>query len=166
APPVQGVPPQGVPVPSVPQSGPPGLVTTPPPQAPPTPTPAPGGPQTQAAATPPGPAAQVTVTAPSGEVRVAGGPYMVPVFISGASRVSTITVTVSFNPAALRVRTIQEGSFLRQGGTPATFTNKVDATIGRVDLTFVRTGDTVGASGQGLLAGIMFDAVGTGSSSL
>src|SRR5207247_10213115 len=89
-----------------------------------------------------------------------------PVFISGASRGSTITVTVSFNPAALRVRTIQEGSFLRQGGTPATFTNKVDATIGRVDLTFVRTGDTVGASGSGLLAGIIFDAVGSGTSQI
>ena len=112
------------------------------------------------------PMAQVTVTAPSGDVRVAGGPYMVPVFISGASRVSTITVTVSFNPAALRVRTIQEGSFLRQGGTTASFTNKVDAVIGRVDLTFVRTGDTLGASGSGLLAAILFDAVGTGSSQL
>jgi general secretion pathway protein D len=91
---------------------------------------------------------------------------MVPVFLSGATRVSTITVTVSFNPAALRVRTIQEGSFMRQGAAPATFTNKVDGTIGRVDLTFVRTGDATGASGSGLLAGILFDAVGTGTSQL
>ena len=55
---------------------------------------------------------------------------------------------------------------MRQGGTPATFTNKVDPVIGRVDLTFVRTGDTLGASGSGLLAAILFDAVGTGSSQL
>ena len=39
-------------------------------------------------------------------------------------------------------------------------------TIGRVDLTFVRTGDATGASGSGLLAGILFDAVGTGTSQL
>jgi general secretion pathway protein D len=110
--------------------------------------------------------AQVSVTPPAGDVRVAGGPYMVPVFISGASRLSTVTIAVSFNPAVLRVRTVQEGSFLRQGAAPVTFTNKVDATLGRIDLTFVRTADAVGASGSGLLAGIMFDAVGSGTSQL
>ena len=47
-----------------------------------------------------------------------------------------------------------------------TATNKVDATTGRVDLTFVRTGDAVGASGSGLLSGIMFDAVGAGTSQM
>jgi len=188
APPAQGVPPQGIPVPTVPQSGAPGLVTTQPAPAPttllpPAPTPPAAGPQTQtpvpplqepqrdltapqtAGATPAMPA-QVSVTAPAGDVRVAAGPYTVPVFISGANRVSTITVTVGFNPATLRVRTISEGSFLRQGGVPATFTNKVDATIGRIDLTFVRTGDALGASGSGLLATILFDAVGTGTSQL
>jgi general secretion pathway protein D len=187
--PAQGVPPQGLPVPTVPQSGPPGLVTPQPAPAPttlqpPAQTPAAGGapiqmppvpqltepqrdisaPQTPTTAR--SPMAQVTVTAPAGDVRVAAGPYTVPVFISGATRVSTITVTISFNPGALRVRTIQEGSFLRQGGTPATFTHREDATIGRVDMTFVRTGDTLGASGSGLLAAILFDAVGTGSSQL
>jgi hypothetical protein len=96
---------------------------------------------------------------------MAGGPYMVPVFISGANRLSTVTLTVNFNPAVFRVRTIQEGSFLRQGA-PVTFSNKVDATLGRIDLTFVRTGDAVGASGSGLLAGLMFDAIGVGTSPL
>ena len=66
----------------------------------------------------------------------------------------------------LRDRTIQEGSFLRHGGVAVTFTNKPDATIGRVDMTFVRTGDTLGASGSGLLASLVFDAVGTGTSQL
>ena len=61
---------------------------------------------------------------------------------------------------------IQDGSFLRQGALPVAGSNKVDATTGRVDLTFVRTGDTMGASGAGLLAGIMFDAVGTGTSQM
>jgi general secretion pathway protein D len=183
--PAPGAPPQGTSVPTVPQSGPPGLVTTPVPQAapplqPPVQTPAVqpqssvaplAEPQTavpapQASTTTLAPTAQISVTAPGGDVRVAGGPYTVPVYITGASRLSTVTVTVSFNPAALRVRTIQEGSFLRQGGANVTFTNKVDTTIGRIDLTFVRTGDAVGASGSGLLAGIMFDAVGTGSSQL
>lgn len=172
--PVQSVPPQGVPLPTAPQTGPPGLVT------PPAPAPAPlqslaqnqplVAPQLDLTApktaTAMAPAASVSVIAPAGEVRVAGGPYMVPVYITGVSRVSTITVTVSFNPAALRVRTIQEGSFLRQGNVNVVFTPNTDAAIGRVDLTFVRTGDAIGASGSGLLAGILFDAVGSGTSQL
>ena len=91
---------------------------------------------------------------------------MVPVYINGVSRLSTITVTVTYNPAALRVRTIQEGSFLRQGNATVTFSPNTDTTTGRVDLTFVRSGDAVGASGSGLLAGILFDAVGAGNSQL
>jgi hypothetical protein len=177
APPAQGIPPQGLPVPSVPQTGTPGLVTTPGPTPAPTtlvpPTPPAAGPQAlaersvpQPPAATPATTAQVSVTPPAGEVRVAGGPYMVPVFVSGASRLSSVTVTVSFNPAVLHVRTVQEGSFLRQGAATVAFANKVDSTLGRVDLTFVRTRDAVGASGSGLLAGIMFDAVGSGTSQL
>ena len=40
------------------------------------------------------------------------------------------------------------------------FTPNTDAATGRVDLAFVRTGDSVGASGSGLLAALQFDAVG------
>jgi hypothetical protein len=46
------------------------------------------------------------------------------------------------------------------------FSPNTDATIGRIDLTWVRPSDTVGASGAGLLAGILFDAVGSGTSQL
>ena len=46
----------------------------------------------------------------------AAGPYMVPIYASNVSRASTVTLTVTYNPAVLRMRTVQEGSFLRQGG--------------------------------------------------
>lgn len=179
-PPLQGVPPQGIPVPTVPPGGAPGQVTTPT-QTPPAPAVQPQGaavaplaepePQRDLTAPPPSlttlaPTAQISVTAPIGDVRVAAGPYMVPVFVSNASRFSTVTVTVNFNPAVLRVRTTQEGSFLRQGSVSLVFTPKIDAAIGRIDLAFVRTGDAIGASGSGLLAGIQFDAVGPGTSQL
>jgi general secretion pathway protein D len=183
------IPPQGFPVPTAPPGGPPGQVTTPPtqlqgPAQPPAPQqPAAAQPPPQATAVGPAGEPQINLTAPQtpgraatipatltvtppADARVAGGPYMVPVFVSNASRLSTVTVTISFNPAVLRVRMIQEGSFLRQGAAPVTFTNKVDANLGRIDLTFVRTSDTVGASGSGLLAGINFDAIGTGTSQL
>jgi hypothetical protein len=62
---------------------------------------------------------------------------------------------------------VQEGSFLRQGGfNNVVFTPNSDTATGRVDLAFVRTGDTVGASGSGLLAAFQFDAIGAGSSQL
>ncbi len=160
------VPPQGTPVPTAPAPGPAGAITTP--AAPAQPPP----PDAQRDLTRPdsvttltGPA-QLSVTVPTADVRVAGGPYTVPVFVSGANRLSTITVTVTYNPAILRVRMVQEGSFLRQGGVNVVFTNRPDQTTGRLDLTFVRTGDAVGASGSGLLASIIFDAIGSGTSQL
>ena len=68
---------------------------------------------------PPATAAQIIITPPGTEFRVAGGPYTVPVSINNASRVSTLTLTVTFNPTVLRVRTVQDGTFMRQGGVTA-----------------------------------------------
>ncbi len=171
-PPGQEVPPQGLPVPTVPQTGPAGSVTTPVPQAP-APAP-PADPQAQRDLTAPqqatttslSPTAQISVTPPAGDVRVGAGPYLVPIYVSGISRASMVTVTLTFNPSILRMRTVQEGSFLRQAGANVVFTPNTDQAIGRIDLTFVRTGDAVGASGSGLLAAIQFDAVASGSSPL
>ena len=111
----------------------------------------------------PGPTvAQVFVTPPGTEFRVAGGPYTVPLSINNASRVSVITLTVTFNPNVLRVRTVQDGTFMRQGSVPTTFTPRIDAAAGRVDIAVTRTADQAGASGAGLLAALLFDAVGPG----
>jgi hypothetical protein len=96
--------------------------------------------------------------------QVAGGPYTVPVSINNASRVSVMTLTVTFNPNILRVRTVQDGTFMRQGGVMTSFTPRIDAAAGRVDIAIARTGDQAGASGAGLLAALLFDAVGPGSS--
>jgi hypothetical protein len=38
--------------------------------------------------------------------------------------------------------------------------------MGRIDITVARTGDATGASGSGLLAAILFDAIGPGPSPL
>lgn len=108
--------------------------------------------------------AQVIVTVPGTAFQIAGGPYTVPVSINNASRVSVITLTVTFNPNVLRVRTVQDGTFMRQGGVGASFTPRIDAATGRVDIAITRTADQVGASGAGLLAALLFDAVGQGSS--
>jgi hypothetical protein len=106
------------------------------------------------------------LTTPGSELRVGGGPYTVPISIANASRVSTITLSIAFNPAVLRVRTIQEGSFMRQGTVAVAFSQQVDAAAGRIDVTLSRTGDQAGASGSGLLAAVLFESVAAGSSNL
>jgi general secretion pathway protein D len=145
--PVPGAAPAPTPITPVPPSDPdPGLPPTGPPPASP--------------ATP----AQVILTVPGTTFQVAGGPYIVPVSVNNAQRLSTLTVTVTYNPQVLRVRNVQEGTFMRQGGATASFTPRIDAAAGRVDIAITRTADLVGASGGGLLGSLLFDAVGPGAS--
>jgi general secretion pathway protein D len=136
----------------------PAPATTAPPQA------APASPSPATPASPGG--GQVVVSPPSAEFRVGGGPYTLPISVTGASRLSSMSMTVTFNPAVLRVRSVQEGSFMRSGGVQAAFTNRADASAGRVDIAIVRPGDTTGVAGTGLLAALVFDAIGAGPANL
>jgi type II secretory pathway component GspD/PulD (secretin) len=128
----------------------------------------PGTTNVPAAATPGQRAAsgQILVTPPSDELRVGGGPYNVPISISGASQISSVAVTVTYNPAVLRMRAVAEGSFMRSGGINATFTQAGDANTGRVDIAIVRPGDMTGVAGTGLLAALLFEPIAAGQGSL
>jgi hypothetical protein len=106
----------------------------------------------------------VILTPPGTAFRVGGGPYTVPVSITNVSRISMITLTVTFDPALLRVRAVNEGSFMRSGGTNAAFSQQIAP--GRVDITISRAADATGATGTGLLAAVLFDAVSPGSVSI
>ncbi len=110
--------------------------------------------------------ATVLVSPPGTDFRVGAGPYLVPISISNASRLSTVSISLSFNPAVLRVRTVQEGNLMRQGGAQAAFTQKIDAAAGRVDIAVVRPGDVLGASGTGVVGAVLFEAVAPGTSPL
>jgi hypothetical protein len=76
-----------------------------------------------------------------------------------------LSLTVSYNPSVLRVRSVQEGTFMRQGGIAATFTSQPDPG-GRVDIVINRPNDPTGAVGTGLLAAILFEPVGAGTSNI
>jgi general secretion pathway protein D len=145
------------------------------PAAPVSPTDGAATPPTTAPATPPAestpppaqstptPTPQVSVTTPGPEFRIGGGPFTVPIAISNASRLSLMSVSLTYNPALVRVRSVQEGPFFRQGGATQSFNHQIDASAGRVDISVTRAGDQVGASGTGLLAALVFDAVAPGS---
>lgn len=50
---------------------------------------------------------------------------------------------------------------MRSGGVTATFSQQVNGN--RIDITLVRTADATGASGTGLLAAVLFDAIAPGT---
>jgi general secretion pathway protein D len=138
---------------------------TPTPAAPPannpaaTPAPTPGVPGASGGG-------QVVISPPAPELRLGAGPYTLPISVTGASRLSSMSLTITYNPAVVRVRTVQEGSFMRSGGVQAAFTNRADAAAGRVDIAIVRPGDTTGVAGTGLLAALVLDAIGAGPANI
>lgn len=141
----------------------------PPPVAPqPTPTPpapAPPAPSTGAGTQTIGSPARITISPPS-EMRVGSGPYTVPIAIAGASRLSTLTLSITYNPALIRVRNVQEGTFMRQGGVTPAFSSQVDDKSGRIDIVITRPGDQTGASTSGLLAALLIEPIVAGTGSL
>jgi hypothetical protein len=106
----------------------------------------------------------VLVTPPATPFRVGGGPYNVPISITNASRLSGITLALTYDPALLRPRTVTEGGFMRSGGYNATFNSQIGS--GRVDIVIIRAADSTGATGTGLLGAVMFDAIAPGTSTL
>lgn len=152
---------QTEPAPATPAAAPVSPLPPPPQQA--GAQPAPANPFASPAAQTP---ATVLVSPPGTEFRAGGGPYLVPISISNASRLSTVSISLAYNPNVLRVRTVQEGNLMRQGGAQAAFTQKIDAAAGRVDIAVVRPGDVLGASGTGVVGAVLFEAIGAGQSPL
>ncbi len=99
-------------------------------------------------------------------MRVGAGPYTVPVSITGASRLSTLSLSITYNPAIVRMRSVQEGIFMRQGGIAASFTSQNDSASGRVDIVITRPNDQTGAVGSGLLAAILFEPIAPGMATI
>ncbi len=162
--------PAGAPVPPAVQPPPVQAVppaTPPPAQAAPPAAPRAAQPPPAQAAPPPQPdALRIILTPPGAPLIVAASPATVPVSVFGASRMSTVTLSLRFDPKILRVRLVQEGTFLASGGGAVTFAQQVDAVAGRVDITLTRSGDSNGVSGDGVLASVVFDAIGSGVSPL
>ena len=161
APTTPATPPSNITVFTPPPEPPAAQPVAPPAAAPPAAaTPAPG-----AAAQPPAAPARVTLSPPN-EMRVGSGPYTIPISIAGATRVSTLTLSITYNPALIRVRNVQEGTFMRQGGALPAFSSQVDDKSGRIDIVITRPGDKTGASTAGLLAALLVEPLTAGAGAL
>jgi hypothetical protein len=77
-----------------------------------------------------------------------------------------MAVTITYDPKVLRATSVTQGTFMAQGGVSPTFTPKIDQEAGRIDIALARPGDETGVSGDGLLAGIVFEAISAGSSQI
>lgn len=174
------------PSPSPPLLTPEGLGLTPTPAAPPASAPAPAPTVPPAAAAPivPVTPAQGTPangngtngqtrvilsppsTGPTGALLAGGGPYTMPIQIAGASDLSTLSLTITYDPSVVTQATATPGSFMAQGGVASTFVPGIDGASGRIDLAFSRPGAGIGATGSGLLAAIAFTAGEAGSTEI
>ena len=160
--------------PPAPPAPPPSNVVVAPPPEVPAPAP-PAAPPAPAANVTPGAApaqlpesaspARITLSPPS-EMRVGSGPYTVPISIAGASRVSVLTLSITYNPALVRVRSVQEGTFMRQSGVTPVFSSQIDDKSGRIDIVISRPGDKTGASAAGLLGALLVEPIVAGTGSL
>ncbi len=164
--------------------------TTPPPATPPATAPAqpqrpavvpitPVNPTAPAAQTPPpapaapgapGPpaaprVATLTITTP-GQMQAGGSTYTLPVQIADVTGLGSIRMTIGYNPAVLRARTVTQGSFLSNGGVTTVFTPRIDEAGGKIDVLIGRPAGAAGVSGSGLLGAIVFDAVAAGAANL
>ena len=109
---------------------------------------------------------RIVLDLPDHDLQVGDGPYTVPISVNGASQVSTLALSLNYDPSLLRVSAVQEGSFMRQGGADVTFAQEVDGLGGRIDLALARAGDPMGASGSGLLAAVVVEPLRPGPATL
>ena len=108
----------------------------------------------------------VSLTPPSSELLVGEGPYLIQVSARSDLGVSTMTLSLAYNPSVLQVSSVEEGSFMSQGGVTATFIEQVNETLGSVDLLLARDSEADGAFGAGVIAEVMFKAIASGETML
>ena len=114
---------------------------------------------------PAGSGTQILVQTNTADMRVGNNAYQLLVSAANASRLSSVSLTITYNPAALRVRSVQQGSFMSSSGSAVAFSEDHNSP-GRIDVVIMRTGDTTGVAGGGLLASVLIDAVGAGSANI
>ncbi|TFW31037.1 cohesin domain-containing protein [Massilia horti] len=106
-----------------------------------------------------------TVATPS--PAVVGSMVDLAVMISDISDLYTYQFSLTFDPNLLRVSSITEGGFLATAGTTFGDTGEIDNATGTISFVFnTLIGALPGASGNGNLAHIIFETLGTGSAQL
>ena len=108
---------------------------------------------------------QIDVTpAMASDISVGSGGYTIPIMVSGAEEIATLSLSLEFDPEVLRVSSVREGDFAHQVSGEVAFAKDVDAAAGRIDLVVTRWGDLTSDEVSGLVAAVVFVPVSTGVS--
>ena len=75
------------------------------------------------------------------------------------SDLGAVTLTITYDPKVVKATSVSPGTFMQQGGVTPVFVPKIDEATGRIDIAVSRGGTAPGATGTGLLAGLVFQAV-------
>jgi general secretion pathway protein D len=86
-----------------------------------------------------------------------GGEFQVVVEAQTSEPLGTLTFSLGYDPAALKIVRIAEGNFLRQQGKKTVFTSKIEADAGRALIRTARIGPQ-GVTGKGNVATVTFAA--------
>jgi len=123
-----------------------------------------------AAASSPAASARITVTPPTpgpdGSLTAGAGPFTMPITIANAPQIVSISLSVTYDPAIIKVQSATPGSFMNQGGVAPTFVPRIDAAAGRVDLVWSRPASQAGAGNSGLLGALAFTTAAAGTANV
>jgi general secretion pathway protein D len=155
-------PPVAVPVPATtPATAPattPAQVTPPPPPAPPAPA---GVPAPAADAGPPKAILNFT---PSQMTTKEGGTVSVNLVLSNAADLSSLPLTINFEPRVLQLADVIRGPVWMGDNMPPAFTKNVQNESGTASLSFARGFGMKGLNGNGVVLTLVFQAIARGAS--
>jgi len=82
------------------------------------------------------------------------------------SQLGAVTLTITYDPKVLKAVSVNASPFMNQGGVTPTFVPKIDQAAGRIDIAILRPGTVPGASGTGMVAAVVFQGIGGGTSKI
>ncbi|MBC7928669.1 MAG: hypothetical protein H7039_23750 [Bryobacteraceae bacterium] len=147
---------------STPAAGPttpapvPGQTAVPPAATPASPTPTPQG---------PAPQARLIFSAPASTVALSA-PVSVVLQAENVVDLMSAPVRLKFDPAVLRVSSVQAGTFLSGDGKRLDFTQNVNNDAGEVIVDATRQSGAGGVSGSGPILTVTFEAIGRGAATV
>ena len=98
------------------------------------------------------------------DIAIGSGGYTVPIMVSGAAAMATLSLSLEFDPEVLRVSSVREGDFASQSNGELVFAQDFDAVAGRIDLALTRSGQSSNDEASGLIAAVVFEPVSPGVS--
>jgi general secretion pathway protein D len=90
-----------------------------------------------------------------------GDKISVTINTQSSQRVNNIGMQIGFDPSVLKAVDVIEGNFLKQSNLASTFTKNIDPAGGQMTIELAGS-ETVGASGAGSVATLIFEAIAAG----